>query len=307
VTFKDNGVAITGCSNRPLTAGQATCDTAALAPGNHPISADYSGDGNFAASTGTLSGGQVVKPDVSVTVSPASMDEDDSGALVYTFTRNGSTADPLTVNFSVSGTATFTTDYTQTSAATFNSSSGTVTFLLGSSIAVVNIDPATDIAVEANETVILTVTAGTGYSVGSPAAATGTIRNDDADYQLILDESGPDPRQAVALESVLLLRDPFRIQRLETWLNLGADPNTRVILFVNNLTFASGDTVVVNLVDGSNQMIYDVPAEDVRPVPGTAFKQVMFRLPDSLTPGSTCTVRIKAHGQTGNKGTFRIQ
>jgi len=33
--------------------------------------------------------------------------------------------------------------------------------------------------VEGDETAVLTVTTGTGYNVGSPAAATGTILNDD--------------------------------------------------------------------------------------------------------------------------------
>jgi hypothetical protein len=40
-------------------------------------------------------------------------------------------------------------------------------------------------------------------------------------------------------------------------------------------------------------------------LPNTPFLQITFRLPN--VPPGTCTVRIKAHGQTGNKGTFRIQ
>ena len=40
--------------------------------------------------------------------------EDGAGNLVYTFTRNGVTTGALTVNFSIGGTATFNTDYTQT-------------------------------------------------------------------------------------------------------------------------------------------------------------------------------------------------
>ncbi len=39
---------------------------------------------------------------------------------------------------------------------------------------------------EADETVILTVTAGTGYTVGTPAASSGTIQNDDASGNLAL-------------------------------------------------------------------------------------------------------------------------
>src|SRR5678816_4876725 len=101
--------------------------------------------------------------------------------MVYTFTRVGLTASPLTVNFSVGGTAIFAPpggDYTQTGADAFvNAGSGTVTFLAGSSTATVTVDPFVDADLEPDETVILTVTAGAGYTVGTLASATGTILN----------------------------------------------------------------------------------------------------------------------------------
>ena len=52
-------------------------------------------------------------------------------------------------------------------------------FLAGSSTATITVDPLGDADLEANETVILTVTAGAGYTVGTPNSATGTILNDD--------------------------------------------------------------------------------------------------------------------------------
>ncbi len=48
------------------------------------------------------------------------------------------------------------------------------------------VDPTADTEVEPDETVILTVTAGTGYTVGAPAASTGTIQNDDGSGNLAL-------------------------------------------------------------------------------------------------------------------------
>jgi hypothetical protein len=62
--------------------------------------------------------------------------------------------------------------------------------------------------------------------------------------------------------------------------------------------------VTVSLVDASNHS-FDVPAEDVRPVPNFGFAQVRFRLPDSLATGP-CLVTIKAHGQISNTGTIGI-
>ena len=129
------------------------------------------------------------QPDVTVAVAPASVSEDGSDNLVYTFTREGLTTSPLTVNFSVGGTAVFDTDYTQTGAATFTVSSGTVTIPAGSSTATVTLDPTTDITVEPNETVILTVISGASYDIGTPASASGTITNDDTDVTLAVSPS----------------------------------------------------------------------------------------------------------------------
>jgi hypothetical protein len=57
-----------------------------------------------------------------------------------------------------------------------------VTFGAGNSTATVTIDPLADPTFETNETVILTVVAGTGYNVGAPNSATGTITNDDTPF-----------------------------------------------------------------------------------------------------------------------------
>jgi Ca2+-binding RTX toxin-like protein len=132
------------------------------------------------AATGTIVNDDT---EVSVAVSPSSVLEDGATNMVYTFTRVGIISGPLTVNFSVGGTAIFAPpggDYTQFGADTFvNAGSGTVTFLAGSSTATVTVDPFGDADLEPNETVILTVTAGAGYTVGTPNSATGTILNDD--------------------------------------------------------------------------------------------------------------------------------
>ncbi|GBE75135.1 hypothetical protein myaer87_23620 [Microcystis aeruginosa NIES-87] len=112
-------------------------------------------------------------PSITLAVSPASVTEDGTTNLVYTFTRSGLTTNPLTVNYTLGGTATLNTDYTRTG------TTNTVTFVAGSSTATVTVDPTADTIVESNETVILTLAAGTGYTVGTPNAVTGTINNDD--------------------------------------------------------------------------------------------------------------------------------
>ncbi|MGZ5482374.1 MAG: beta strand repeat-containing protein [Pyrinomonadaceae bacterium] len=128
---------------------------------------------------------------VTVGVDPASVTEDGAGNLVYTFRRSGDITTAVTVNFTVGGTATFGNnpgdDYTQTGATTFNlpAGQGTIEFLANEGTKTVTIHPTPDTTVEPDETVVLTVTSGTGYEVGSPAAATGTISNDDATLTLV--------------------------------------------------------------------------------------------------------------------------
>jgi hypothetical protein len=112
-------------------------------------------------------------------ITPKSVLEDGSTNVAYTFLRYGDTSSAQTVNFSVGGTATFGTDYTQSGAATFGVSSGTVTFAPGSGVATVTVDPTADAVVEPALTVTLTLTAGGGYTVANPSTATATILNDD--------------------------------------------------------------------------------------------------------------------------------
>ncbi len=130
--------------------------------------------------TATSTGSFTVLSSVSVAVSPASVLE--SGPpLVYTFTRTGALNAAITVNFSLTGTATYGTDYTQTGADTYNTATntGTVTFAVNATTATVTLTPVSDTTIEPDETAIVTLAAGSGYSAVAPTSATGTIQNDD--------------------------------------------------------------------------------------------------------------------------------
>jgi choice-of-anchor C domain-containing protein len=125
------------------------------------------------AATGTITNDDVTLPTITLAVSPSSVNEDGTANLVYTFTRSGVTTNPLTVNYTLGGTATLNTDYTRTG------TTNTVTFAANSSTATVIVDPTADTTVESDETVALTLATGTGYTVGTTTAVTGTITNDD--------------------------------------------------------------------------------------------------------------------------------
>ncbi|WP_258005754.1 nidogen-like domain-containing protein [Cylindrospermopsis raciborskii] len=108
---------------------------------------------------------------INLAVSPTIATEDGTANLIYTFTRTGSTTNTLTVNYTIGGTATNGSDY---------SNIGTsVTFAAGSSTATVTVDPTADTTVESDETVGLTLATGAGYNIGTTSVVTGTITNDD--------------------------------------------------------------------------------------------------------------------------------
>ncbi|WP_052108265.1 putative Ig domain-containing protein [Aerolutibacter daejeonensis] len=157
-----------------VSSGGVVSGTTAAAPGNYPVTLRVTD-----ASTGP---GQYFElenytltvsppPSVSIAVAPASVSEDGATNLVYTVTRSLNLSSPTVVNITTSGTATAGTDYT--------GNVSTVTIPAGATTASITIDPTVDGTVEADETVILTVAAGTGYTVGTPSSATGTLLNDD--------------------------------------------------------------------------------------------------------------------------------
>jgi uncharacterized delta-60 repeat protein len=141
---------------------------------------------------------------VTLAVAPASVTEDGTPNLVYTFTRTEATTNALTVNYKVGGTATLNTDYSQSGAASFTATTGSITFAAGSATATLTINPTADTTIENNETVILTLASDVGYVVGTTTAVTGTITNDDFPSLSINDISvieGKDPN-AVLLVSL---------------------------------------------------------------------------------------------------------
>ncbi len=185
--------------------------------------------------------------------------------------------------------------------------SGTVTIPAGQTSAQIVVQVNGETAVEDDEQFFVNLTAATNASI-LDGQGRGTILNDDM-IKLILEESGPAADQAAALESVLFLRDPFRVVSPANFLNPPFIPNTGVIVFAENLTlafFEPPSTVGVNLVDSNNQS-FNLVAEQVTTVSisGLNVTQVNFRLPTGLAPG-TCVIKLVFHSHVSNSATFRI-
>ncbi len=205
-------------------------------------------------------------PSVSVAVSPSDVSEDGTGNLVYTFTRTGASGAALTVDFAVGGDATFNTDYTQTGADTYTATAGTVTFAAGSSTTTVTIDPDADPAVEPDETVTLTLIGGTGYTVGNPAAATGTIEDDDTQVSVAVlpsavTEDGSDnlvytfTRTVLTSEALTVDFDVSGDAAFGTdYTQTGADTFTRT---AGTVIFPAGSSTVTVAVDPTPDMTFE--------------------------------------------------
>ncbi|MGJ4728833.1 putative Ig domain-containing protein [Luteimonas sp. SDU101] len=173
------GILPTGLS----LAGDTISGTTNVAAGSYPITmrvTDSSGGpGSFyALETYTLT--VAPAPTVWIGVSPASVGEDDATNLVFTLTRSVALSSPTVVNLALSGTAT-SGDYT--------GGASTLSIPAGATSATLTIDPTADALVEPDETVIVTIGTGAGYTVGTPANATGTILNDDLPTLSIADVS----------------------------------------------------------------------------------------------------------------------
>jgi uncharacterized repeat protein (TIGR01451 family) len=111
---------------------------------------------------------------VSISATVPAVLENSASPGVFTISRClDRTNTALTVNFSRSGTASNTVDYTISPTTT------SVTIPLGAAAANVTVTPINDALVENDETVVLTLTTGTGYAVVAPSAATVTILDDD--------------------------------------------------------------------------------------------------------------------------------
>ena len=109
-------------------------------------------------------------PAVSVIATDANASEagaagPDPGA--FTVSRTGSTADSLTVNYTLNGSANNGSDY--------STLSGSVTIPAGETTAAITVTPVLDRSFEGDETVVLTLAAGAAYAISNPASATVTI------------------------------------------------------------------------------------------------------------------------------------
>jgi hypothetical protein len=169
----DNTTTISSQSVAGSTA-TASWNTTTAANGTHTLNLTVTDGAGRTASKAinvTVSNGGTSATTVTITASDATATEAGPTTGAFRVARTGSTAAALTVEYTVAGTATPGTDYQRLS--------GSVIIPAGATFATVTVTPINDTLMEAPETVVATLAAGTGYAVGSPSSATVTIASDE--------------------------------------------------------------------------------------------------------------------------------
>ncbi len=133
--------------------------------------------------------------------------------------------------------------------------------------------------------------------------AMGTIVDDDS---LVL-ITEPGNQHAIALDSPLLLKDPFPV--LNSF-NFSVDGHTRIMLFATGIKFVAGEdaTAVTAVAEDPQGGLHLLTVEFVGTVPGLDWlKQVVVKLPDSLTNAGSAQISISLHGSSSNKVQISIK
>lgn len=113
-------------------------------------------------------------PTVSVVTNSAALEPNVGSG--YTFSRSGNADAPLTVYYTIEGTAANGTDFT--------SITNDLTIPAGQTSTVLLIQPLDDVVAEGEETVVITLTAHPAYRVGTPSISVLTIYDNDLDVWL---------------------------------------------------------------------------------------------------------------------------
>ncbi len=188
VTYSVAGTAVNGTDYAPLS-GSITIPSASASATitvNPSDDATIEGDesvvltlsssfaylvGSPASATVTIVDNDPPAPTVTIVATDESASESGADPGAFTISRTGSTASELTVMYSVAGTAVNGTDYAPLS--------GSITIPSASPSATVTVTPIDDADTEGDESVVLTLSAGAGYLVGSPNSATVTLADND--------------------------------------------------------------------------------------------------------------------------------
>ena len=251
--------ALAGSVNLASGAASATITVTpiddATVEGNETVTVTLSSNaaytvGSPGSATVTIADNDGSTPTVTISATDPTASEAGPDAGIFTVTRSGSTSGALTVNYTVSGTASAGSDYTALA--------GSVTLGSGAASATITVAPSDDTAEEGNETVAVTLSSNAAYSVGSPSSATITIADNDTNTSVPL--PAPGTRATPSSEAIFIM-------------SVIENANFRTNLGINNLSQSRANVGII-LVDEDGIVLaskaVEVEADGLKQINGVA-------------------------------------
>ena len=227
-----------------------------------------------AASTANAATITITDNDPVATIAAATANiAENGGTSILTVTLNAAPTTATTVTLTRSGTATIGTgnDYTQSGLTAGTAPSYTLTVLANMTTANFTLTAVDDSTIDVGETAIFTIASGTGYSVGSTAAATVTITDDDTPTATIgadrttITEGTASTRTAtvtVTLSAMAAADTTVTVNRTYVGGTTDADI-TETGRVSNAVTVSMGATTATFTVDAVDDSLYDGDPESV--------------------------------------------
>ena len=229
-----------------------------------------------------------------ISINDVSVSEGNSGTTTAGFmvSLSNASSQTITVNYA-------TANNTATAGDDYINATGTLTFTPGQTSQTLSVGINGDVLNEDTVAFNVNLTAPTNATI-SDGQGVGTIVDDDAPV-LATEENS---QRAIALDSVVFLRDPFPITNEHYF---DADKRTRVSLFATNLELKQGLVITAQAVD-SQQVTHQLQLESVRALPTfLGFTQIVFKLPDVIAIAGDLRVTITVRGRTSNVALVGIQ
>ncbi len=203
---------------------------------------------NGVVDMGAYEGYLLISPTATITAPDPIGAESSSDSITFQISLSAPQASLRTVNYTVGGTAD-SSDYTP-------ALSGSVEFPAGTTAVDLVITPVADLVPDNGETVILSLAAGAGYTIGSPSSATGTIGDTDLaavqiDPQtLVMNETSPPQTYQITLNFPPTAPFTLAVGFDATQVSVNGSSVSPVTLTFDTATTAA--TVNVDVVDNPN-------------------------------------------------------
>jgi hypothetical protein len=265
----------------------------------------WSPGGSTTITTGNDGSFNIFTPPATVTVTASTPTANEAGPVngVFTLTRAGDASAALTVTYAVGGTADAGVDYTALS--------GTATFQPGATSTNITVAILSDSGSEFTETVALTLNSGVTYSLGTPAAATVDILDEDtAEISITgtttnLLESFVDSTATFQLTRKGLLSAPTTVNLSYSGAAVvGSDYNAPT-----SVTFLAGAVTTNVFITSANDSVVEAPESFTVTVgagaynPGTPTAASGLVYSEDLAPGSVLFADIFDSGASASDWT----